>query len=645
MILLSAHDVVRQYDTEPVLRNVSFEVRPGERIGLVGPNGTGKSTLLRILAGIDDCDKGEVERHPSATIAMLEQEIELPEETTLLTVAREGLTHLYDLQHEAVELAHAMAAEKDEATLARQHKRYDFLQQELHRLGAYNIDHRVDEVLQGLGFSDEDHHRPLSTFSGGQQNRALLARMLLRNPDVMLLDEPTNHLDIAATEWLEGWLTRAQNAVILVSHDRYFLDRVCTRIIELFEGRATDYPGNFTAYWNQREERAKVLRRTAEKQQEYIERTEDFIKKNQYGVKHTQAADREKKLARLEAVETISDIPTPVINFGQATRTGDIVIESRGLTKGFGSAPPLFQGVDVQICRGERVGVLGPNGSGKTTFLRTLLGELQPDAGTSRLGAGVKIGYYDQQLTSVDPSLDAIEAARPAGDISFTPGVLRNLLASFGIRGELALQTVGTMSGGEKSKVALARIAAQKVNVLVLDEPTNHLDLWARAGLEAALKEFAGTLVFVSHDRYFLDRVASHVIVLGGDRWRYFEGNYSSFVQFEKNRLAELAAEAAAAPAKSSGTTPATAAADPRRNRDKEPKRKRKYPYRQADSIEAEIAEKEGKIESLQAEMASPDLYRDGKGDRVRQITEEFETLKADVARLYEHWDEAMELN
>lgn len=640
MILLTAQNVVRQYDTEPVLRDVSFEARPGERIGLVGPNGTGKSTLLRILAGIDDCDKGSVERHPSADIAMLEQEIALPEETTLIDVARAGLKHLYELRHEAVELAHAMAVEKDETTLAKQHRRYDFLQQELHRLDAYNIDHRVDEVLQGLGFSKEDHDRPLRTFSGGQQNRALLARMLLRDPDVMLLDEPTNHLDIAATEWLEGWLTRTRNAVILVSHDRYFLDRVCTRILELFEGRVTDYPGNFTAYWNQREERVKVLQRTAERQQEYIEKTEDFIRRNQYGQKHAQAADREKKLARLETIDVPNSIPTPAMRFGEATRTGDVVIEARGLAKGF--TQPLFQNLDVQIRRGDRVGVLGPNGSGKTTLLRVLLGEIPPDAGTTRLGTGVKIGYYDQQLASVDPSLDAVEAARPQGDPTVNPGMLRNLLAAFGIRGELALQTVGTMSGGERSKVALAKIAAQKVNVLVLDEPTNHLDLWARAGLETALKDFDGTLLFVSHDRYFLDRVATHVIVLEAGGWRYFEGNYSAFTAFEKNRREELAAEAAAAASRKPAVVEAI---EPRRGKDKEAKRKRQFPYRRAEDIEADIAAKEARIEELQAEMGNPEIYRSSSGDRVRQMTQEFDDLKAEVARLYEHWAEAMELN
>lgn len=635
MILLSAREISRQFDVEPVFRNVSFEVRRGEKIGLVGPNGAGKSTLLNVLVGRDHPDTGTVERHSSAEVELLEQEAEFSPDRTLLDEAKSGLGHLYELQDEAHDVAARMAEATDPGEQDRLHRRYDAIQHELQRHDAYNIDHRVDEVLMGLGFARDDYDRPLRTFSGGQQNRALLARMLLRAPDVMLLDEPTNHLDIATTEWLEQWLTRASQAVILVSHDRYFLDRVTTRILEISGGIVSDYKGNFSFYWTQREERVKVLQRTAEKQQDAIEKMEDFIRRNKAGQKSTQAHDRERKLERIERIEVPRELAHELpMDFGQPTRTGDWVIEAKNLSKGFGGQP-LFSGFTHQVRRGDRVGILGPNGSGKTTLLRVLVGELPPDSGTVRFGAGVKIGYYDQQLSSVDPQAEAIDAIHPPHNPTITNGELRSRLARFGIRGDMAFRTVEAMSGGEKSKVALARLSLLDANVLVLDEPTNHLDLWARASLEDALKRFDGTLLFVSHDRYFLDRVATSVIVFEADRWRFYAGNYSAYV----DSLHRNQAETSAAKSESAKTT-----LDDRDGRPSRPaKRKRKFPYRTVEALEADIAETESRIQQLQADMADPDQHRDGA--RIKQTMQAFEEATTRLAQLYEHWEEAVELN
>lgn len=643
MILLTVQDVSRQFDVDPVFRNVGFVVHSGERVGLVGRNGTGKTTLLNLVAGVDEPDTGSVELHPSADVALLEQEFSVSAETTLLETARSGLAHLYQLQQEADDLANEIATEQDEALLTQLQKRFDRIQQELHSQDAYNIDHRVEEVLHGLGFREDEYDRPIAQFSGGQQNRAALARLLLRAPKLMLLDEPTNHLDIEATEWLEGFLSRCRQAMILVSHDRYFLDKVTTRILELDAAAVSDYPGNFSAFWHQRHERKKVQLRTWEKQQEFIEKTTDFIRRNKYGQKHKQAADREKKLERLDLVEKPSDATVQPMAFGKPTRTGDWVIDAVDVAKGFGE--PLFSNFTLRLNRGDRVGILGPNGSGKTTLLRTLLGELPPDEGVVRHGTGVKIGYFDQQLTSVDPKLDAIEAIRPADKPEMKPADLRNLLARFGIQGDMAFQIVGDMSGGEKNKVALAKVAAANVNLLVLDEPTNHLDLWACDALESALKSFDGTMLFVSHDRYFLDRVATNVVVLGGENWRYFEGNYSDFVRFEKNRQLELAAEpkrtaSGQAPASSSETKSST---DRGGDYEKPKRRKRKFPYRKVEEIEDDIAEQEERLEQLQADLADPDVHRDGQ--RAKETSAAFEETRRRIDELYEHWDEAMELN
>ncbi len=659
MILLSARDLSRQFDAAPVFQGVGFDIRTGERIGLVGPNGAGKTTLLKILAGLDDPDAGQIERHPSAASALLEQEPEFPPERTLFEEARAGLEHLYALQTEAAELAEQIAVEADQTTLERLQRRFDRLQQDLHRLDAYNIDHRVDEVLDGLGFREDEYDRPLVQFSGGQQSRAMLARLLLRSSRLMLLDEPTNHLDIAATEWLEEYLSRSHQAMVLVSHDRYFLDRVTNRILELSAGTLTDYRGNFSAYWTQREERHKVLQRTYEKQQEFIEKTEDFIRRHKYGQKHAQAADREKKLSRLERVERPRQLAGLPMSFGQPSRTGDWVIEALGVAKGFGTHPsfpssslgtretPLFTDVNLRVERGDRIGIFGPNGSGKTTLLRTLLGDLPPDEGTVRLGAGVKIGYFDQQLESIEPHWDAVEAVRPSHDPAATPAKMRQLLARFGIRGDRAFQTVGSMSGGEKSKVVLARIAAENVNLLVLDEPTNHLDLWARASLELALKEFAGTLLFVSHDRYFLDRVAASVVVLEPPHWRFYAGNYSAYVSFRKSTVGQ-AFQPAAVDRQAGKPAPHSTQAQQTQPKDAAPEdglktRRRRFPYRKVEDLEVEIVEQESLLEQLQADLSNPAVHRDGR--RVKQITEQYDETRTRLEHLYEHWEESLELN
>ncbi|HLJ09739.1 MAG TPA: ABC-F family ATP-binding cassette domain-containing protein, partial [Planctomycetaceae bacterium] len=450
MLLLSVKNVVRQFDVEPVLAGVDFEVRTGEKIGLVGPNGAGKTTLLKILAGLDHADSGEFILHSSAQVALLEQAAQFADERTLLDEAKLGLAPLYALQDEAERVARAIGSQGDSQAGEKLQRRYDALQHELSRHSAYNIDHRVDEVLLGLGFERGEYDRPITQFSGGQQNRVLLARLLLAAPDLMLLDEPTNHLDIAATEWLEDFLAHCEQAILVVSHDRYFLDRVTNRTLELNAGTTADFPGNFSTYWKLKEEAAEVENRAWEKQQAFIEKTEDFIRRNFYGQNHAQAHDREKKLARLERIERRRQIVAPAMSFGKPKRTGDWVIEATDLSKGFDR--PLFQDVSLQVLRGDRVGLFGPNGCGKTTLLRTLLGELPPDAGTVRFGTNVEIAYYDQQLASVDPDLDVIDAVRPANDPALLPAAVRDLVARFGLKGDIVFQKVGSLSGGEKSK-------------------------------------------------------------------------------------------------------------------------------------------------------------------------------------------------
>jgi ATP-binding cassette, subfamily F, member 3 len=527
MISLSVAQVRKHFGPEPVLDGVTFEVRPGERVGLVGPNGSGKTTLLRILAAKEEPDNGAVELHPAIHLGYLEQQPQWEPGRTLWDEALGALAGLIALEQEALAVADAMAQAEDDAEHKRLAARYDHLQHELGQRDAYNLDHKIKRVLAGLGFRPQSFSQPVESLSGGEQNRLMLAKLLLAEPNLMLLDEPSNHLDIEATEWLEDFLLDSSAAMLLVSHDRYFLDKVTNRTLELFRGTVESYPGNFSAYTRQKAERLLVEQRTYERQQIEIAKAEEFIRRNFYGQKHAQAEDRRKKLERTERVEPPREITAPPMGFPPASRSGDIVVRAENVGKAFDR--PLFAGVSLQITRGERWGVLGPNGSGKTTLLRCLLGLEQPDQGSIQIGQGVVVGYFDQHLAQLGDETAVVDAIRPSHK-QFVEQQRRNLLARFGVTGDTALQRVRSLSGGERCRAALARLAASDANFLVLDEPTNHLDLWARDALEEALNQFEGTVLFVSHDRYFVDRVADHLLIVEKDRVRVIEGDRKSVV-------------------------------------------------------------------------------------------------------------------
>ncbi|HEV3262705.1 MAG TPA: ABC-F family ATP-binding cassette domain-containing protein, partial [Gemmataceae bacterium] len=528
MILLSCSHLARGFDEGPLFEDIGFELYSGERVGLVGPNGVGKTTLLRLLAGLDRPDDGEVRLHAGARAALLRQQPEFGADLPLFEEARSALDELLAAHEDMVRTAEELAKATDEASRKTLAERYDRLNELLRHHDAYNVDHRVEHVLDGLGFRPEDYDRPVSTFSGGQQSRLMLSKLLLAAPDVMLLDEPSNHLDIAATRWLEDYLGKQSEAMLIVSHDRYFLDRVVTKVFEMSSGRLTAYPGNYQAYARLRQERYEQELKAWQAQQEYIAKQEDYIRRVHYGQLHKQAQSRRKALERLERVERPAQVEGPRMHFGEVARSGDVVLQADELAKAYDR--PLFSGLSFTLPRGRRLGIMGANGSGKTTLLRILMGDEQPDAGRVQRGHLVEFGYYDQHLTTLAADQPVIRAVWPEPDPEINEQYMRDLLGRFGLVGDQVYQRVGDLSGGERSRAALAKLVALGVNVLVLDEPTNHLDLWACEALEQALLEFEGTVIVVSHDRYFLNRVVDLLIVLDGSaRAQVIHGNYDTY--------------------------------------------------------------------------------------------------------------------
>lgn len=641
MIQLIVDNIVKYFSEEAVLDGVSFELSKGDHVALVGPNGAGKSTLVNIITGVLEPDSGRVDLHPSIRVGVLEQQ---PEYVAGKTVWDEAATALEELatlteqaQRVAEEMAQAMGQEQE--VLA---ERYDRLQEKLFQQDAYNLDYRIERILSGLGFVDSEFEKTVDQLSGGQKNRLALAKLLLAEPDLMILDEPSNHLDVDATQWLEKFLAASTATILLVSHDRFLIDQVSHKTIELHQGTIEIYKGNYSAYMRQKDERNAVLRRTYEKQQDEIARLEEFVRRHIGSQKTTQAEDRRKKLQRMELVNPPREIIAPAMGFPKPERSGDIVIRAEHVSKAYDF--PLFQDLTFDILRGQKWGILGPNGTGKSTLMKILNGEVEADEGEIHIGAKVKSAYFDQHLTCVDSDKEVVEAIRPDHK-EFVERERRDVLARFGITKEMVFKKVSQLSGGERNRTALAWLSTRDANLLYLDEPTNHLDLWARDSLEKTLNDYEGTVVIVSHDRYFLDQVCDMLLVVEPKRFRVIDGNYSTYQTLIDSGLAQEARVG-----KESKTTtaavddvPAESKAKRAKGANSKPRRKRKFPYRKVAELESEIAAIENRIEAIYSEMGLEATLRDG--DLIKNLNAELESLQNSLEPLYEHLEEAIEMN
>src|SRR5881227_3769193 len=563
-MLFRLSDVFKSYGSRDVLRGTTLQINPGEHVGLVGRNGAGKTTMFRLVNAEESPDSGEVVRARGVKLGLLAQHVHFEKGSTVHESALAAFGHLQQIEHEMHQLEYRMADAGDD--LDKVLTRYSDLQHEYEREGGFEYSAKAEAILQGLGFDRDSWQMETEKLSGGQQNRLGLARLLLSEPDVLLLDEPTNHLDVSAVEWLEEFLQSYPAGFVVISHDRYFLDRACRRIIEIENGQATSYTGNYSAYVVEREERREIQRRAYENQQRLIAKTEDFIRKNLAGQKTKQAKSRRTMLQRLERVDAVrGDQASGDFRLQDIERAGTHVLTITDAAIGYGKKI-LASDISLILRRGECLGLIGPNGSGKTTFLKTILGKIPALAGEVRWGSKVEIGYYAQQLEDLDERNEIIMELRRVAPSTATSGELRSFLAKFLFVGDDVYKHVRDLSGGEKGRLALAKLIYSRVNVLVLDEPTNHLDIPSREALEEALDAFEGTIITISHDRYFLDRVATQILALdGAGGAEHYDGDYTEYHDWKAaRRAAESAAKAEREKASASRTEPRAESGAPR---------------------------------------------------------------------------------
>lgn len=631
MSLITVSGLSKSYGALDLFSDLSFAIPPRARIGLVGANGVGKTTLLRILLGLEEPSAGTVQQARGLRIGYLPQEARLDSQRTLWQECLTVFADLLERQNQLAELETAMA---DPAAAESAIQAYGKLQAEFEHLGGYTFETRLAQVLNGLGFRQADLKRPLPQLSGGQRTRAVLAKLLLENPDLLLLDEPTNHLDIEAVEWLEAYLREWEGAVLIVSHDRYFLDQVVNTIWEMTPALEI-YPGNYSAYLVQREERYQRRLEEYQAQQEFIEKELDFIRRNIAGQNTRQAQGRRKRLERLLEEARLAPPRQPRrlhFHIQEANRSGDLVIRTHGLAVGYhDEGKALFYAPDLILRRGECAAIIGPNGAGKTTFLKTLLEQTPPFSGEVLLGASLKVGYFAQAHEGLNPDHTLMEAiAEIVPD--WLPAQIRDYLARFLFTGDDVFKTVAMLSGGERGRLALARLALQGANLLLLDEPTNHLDLPSQEALQSLLADYGGTILLVSHDRYLIDALATQVWeVLPEERsLRVFEGSYSQY----KAWLAEQAAAEAAR------RNQEKAARTERQTVRNEPSKNQQRRWRAViDALEAEISGLEQRLGEISRLLENPPA----DPLEVSRLGEEYQQVQHQLEKCLERWTDLHE--
>ena len=671
MSLITTSNLTKSYGATDIFTGLTIAIDKGSRLGIVGPNGVGKTTLLRILAGEDDSSSGSVVRSRGVRSGYLSQEADFKMEGTLWEACHSVFESLIKQQKELHRLEELMASKPDVID------QYGKLQEDFERRGGYTYETRIKQVLTGLGFDASDYAMSLDHLSGGQRTRAFLARLLLSNPDVLLLDEPTNHLDIRAVEWLEGYLNQWEGAAVIVSHDRYFLDKVSTVIVEMLPGAYETYTGNYTAYLKQREERIARRQEVFESEKEKLLKEVEYIKKNISGQNTLQAKGKLKRLSRVvqaveqigfeaalnqkwsetaeevsvttsyfgveEAERRVRALRSPVrtlphlhLRLGSEKRSGDLVIRTKELQVGFPDKF-LFKSPDIELRRQDCAALIGPNGAGKSTFLKTILGQLEPLSGEVVLGSSLHIGYFAQAHEGLDPEktlLQEIDSVMP----NWLPGQIRDYLGKYLFSGDDVYKKVGMLSGGERGRLALAKLALQDTNLLLLDEPTNHLDIPSQEVLESVLEDYTGTILLITHDRYIVDALATQIWEVDPDEKELtaFKGTYSQLRAEREQREYEAFMEANRS--KVTGAALSVSKGQKLKVESSKAKSSTKDERRkiaQLQELENRIAELESTLANLGTQLESPMV----KPDEVAKIGSEYNRVQAEMDEKLAEWE------
>lgn len=624
MAVLKISGLSKSFGIKTVFENVSFEVRSGERIGLVGANGAGKTTLLKCIMGAEEADKGSVKASDGAIIGYLRQDFNYTSHTIreeMEDAWKDVLYYKDRMETLARELESSKSDEKLVEAYGRAEARFEFL-------GGYDYESTTRKILTGLGFSDDDWDRDIHSFSGGQKVRINLAAAFVRHPDFLLLDEPTNHLDMGMLEWLEEYLRSYKGGILMISHDRYFLDGAATGIIDLENHHIRSFRGGYTRYMETKENQDRAYEKAYEKQQEHIKETEEYIRRYKAGIKAKQARGRQSQLNRLVRLEKPVHQASLRFHFDPPQECADKVLDVLRVEGSYGSHI-LFKDLTIHIKKGETVGLIGPNGAGKTTILKMITGEKKPDTGFIQLGNNVKMGYYSQEQERLHPKLTVLDEVRDT--FNFGEKEARNILGMFLFRGDDVFKTVGMLSGGEKARLSLLCLFLEKPNFLILDEPTNHLDIPTREIMEDAIEAFGGTCLVVSHDRYFLDKVADRILELDHGKLTEYLGNYSYYKEkkqdleaFEKDRNGKEKEEEKEKEEK------------PRENEHQVKTEVSAADVSKLSHVEMEIGRLEATMKMYTVQMSmNPENYA--------ELADEYEEAKKKLDKLYAKWDELAE--
>lgn len=637
-MILSCKDITKSYGTDIILKKINFNLEEHEKAAVVGVNGAGKTTLFKIITDNLSYDDGQLYIPKNTTIGYLEQNVDIRSEKTIYEEMLSVFESIFELEEKLHSMERKMSSLSDSeySSFMEQYARF---QHEFEESDGYSCKSRINGVLKGLGFTEDEYSQQVCTLSGGQKTRVFLGKLLLMKPDILLLDEPTNHLDIDSIQWLEDFLKSYSGACLIISHDRYFLDRTVSKIIDIENGKSSVYNGNYSFFIKQKDAvRAAQLKQYANQQRE-IRHQEEVIKTlRQFNREKSikRAESREKALERMEKIERPENLPEKMhLRLTPQIQSGNDVLSVEDLSMSFGNNK-LFSNVSFEIKRGEKVAIIGPNGIGKSTLFKIILNELRPDLGKVVLGVNVNPGYYDQEHHELDDKntiFDEIHNAYP----NMTNGEIRNVLASFVFTEDDVFKTIGTLSGGEKGRVSLAKIMLSKSNFLILDEPTNHLDMYSKEILEDAINNYDGTVLYISHDRYFIDKTAERTLELSRDGITQYLGNYSYCMEkkAEKARIEELSKENSKTPIQS-----ASVHSDSKTDwlAQKEEQAKARKKANDIKKVEDEIEKTENLIKSLEEKLFDPEISADS--GKVKELYEEKVSLEEKLEELYEKWEE-----